>query len=198
MNSQTQADDLSNGYEEKAATFIAGRNSSEVGAATVREWAQTLPPGAALLDLGCGSGVPISQALIENGFEVYGVDASVSMTNAFHQRFPQAQVACEAVEHSSFFGRKFAGVVSWGLFFLLPAATQLALIPKIAEVLVTGGRFLFTAPWQIGDWNDNLTGRPSQSLGREAYTAALTVAGLRLVGEYCDEGENHYYDAVKE
>jgi hypothetical protein len=40
-----------------------------------------------------------------------------------------------------------------------------------------------------------MTGRQSQSLGDEAYRKALADAGLTVVVEYVDEGENHYYDA---
>jgi cyclopropane fatty-acyl-phospholipid synthase-like methyltransferase len=135
--------------------------------------------------------------LLEAGFTVYGVDASASMTKAFAARFPQAVVACETVEHSTFFKRQFDAVVAWGLWFLLPPETQRMLIHKVAVALVSGGRFLFTAPWQIGEWQDVLTGQTSWSLGREVYLATLAAAGFELIGEYDDEGDNHYYDAVK-
>jgi 2-polyprenyl-3-methyl-5-hydroxy-6-metoxy-1,4-benzoquinol methylase len=189
--------DLSNGYEALAAEFIARRAKSAVGAATVRDWCGTLPPGAIVLDVACGCGVPISQTLLECGCQVYGVDASATMTAAFAVRFPQAVVACEPVEHSAFFDRQFDAVIAWGLLFLLPAATQEMLIHKVAAALVPGGRFLFTAPWQIGEWDDLLTGLTSRSLGREVYLATLAQAGFALVGEYDDEGDNHYYAVVK-
>jgi 2-polyprenyl-3-methyl-5-hydroxy-6-metoxy-1,4-benzoquinol methylase len=188
--------DQSNGYEAIASTFISLRNST-IGVATVLNWAQTLSAGGTILDLGCGSGIPISRALIESGFEVYDVDASLSLTAAFRQNFPQAHIACESVEDSSFFGRQFDGVISWGLFFLLPAETQLALIQKVATALLPGSRFLFTSPSQVCTWEDNLTKRQSQSLGASAYRAALTAVGLKLINEYEDEGNNHYYNAVK-
>ena len=198
MNSTTEAqtEDLSNGYEDLSAAFIETR--SKVGAATVREWAQSLPYSGAILDVGCGCGIPISQTLIECGFEVYGIDASAKMVKAFNRHFPQVPVACEAVENSPFFNRPFDAVASWGLFFLLSAEAQVALISKIANALVPGGRFLFTSPYQVTSWNDNLTGRPSQSLGRDAYKTALEGAGLLLIGDYDDEGGNHYFDAVKQ
>lgn len=41
------------------------------------------------------------------------------------------------------------------------------------------------------------TGRTSVSLGANAYEAVLADAGLALVGEREDEGENHYYEAVR-
>jgi 2-polyprenyl-3-methyl-5-hydroxy-6-metoxy-1,4-benzoquinol methylase len=64
----------STSYEDVAEEFIArrGRNSSGIGVSTVAEWAQMLPSGATVLDVGCGVGVPISQVLIERGFKLYG------------------------------------------------------------------------------------------------------------------------------
>jgi 2-polyprenyl-3-methyl-5-hydroxy-6-metoxy-1,4-benzoquinol methylase len=82
--------DKSNGYEEIASIFISGRgrNHSGVGAPVVADWSQMLPGGVTVLDLGCGTGVPISQVLIERGFHVYGVDASPTMVAAFRAHFP--------------------------------------------------------------------------------------------------------------
>jgi cyclopropane fatty-acyl-phospholipid synthase-like methyltransferase len=156
-----------------------------------------LSGGATVLDLGCGTGIPISQALIEDGFNVYGVDASPKMVAAFRASFPTVPVACAAVEDSDFFGRTFDGVVAWGLFFLLDVDVQRRLIAKIASVLRRGGRLLFTAPSQSCSWSDALTGRTSISLGYEAYRKALEAEGMLLVGTWLDEGENHYYFAQK-
>lgn len=188
-------EDPSRGWEAVAAEFAARR--SRIGAATVRAWARCLPPGATVLDLGCGDGVPISQALVEDGFEVYGIDASPTLVAAFRRRSPGAPAACEAVEPSSFFGRTFDGVVAVGLLFLLPAEAQRDLLHRVAAVLNRGGRFLFTAPAETGTWPDLLTGQPSLSLGVVAYRELLASAGLTCVGEYVDEGDNHYYDARK-
>lgn len=191
--------DKSNGYECVASVFIAerGRNSSGIGASVVADWSQTLLRGATVLDLGCGTGVPISQVLIERGCNVYGVDASPTMVAAFRVRFPTVSVECAAVEDSDFFGRTFDAVVGWGLFFLLDVEVQRRLVAKVAAVLPSGGRFLFTAPSQSCSWADAMTGRTSISLGYEAYRNALEVEGLSLVGTHRDEGENHYYFAQK-
>jgi len=191
--------DKSNGYEEIASIFISGRgrHHSGIGASVVADWSQTLPDRAAVLDLGCGTGVPISQVLIERGFNVYGVDASPRMITAFRTSFPTLPVECAAVEDSNLFGRTFDGVVAWGLFFLLKAEVQRRLIAKVAAVLSSGGRLLFTAPSQSCSWADAMTGRISISLGHEAYRNALQAEGLLLVGTHRDEGENHYYFANK-
>lgn len=191
--------DKSNGYEEVASAFIAGRgrNISGIGASLVAEWSQTLPIGATVLDLGCGTGVPISQVLIERGFNVYGVDASPTMVAAFRARFPGVPAECAAAEDSDFFGQSFDGVVAWGLFFLLDVELQRRLIKKIAGTLRRGGRLLFTAPSHNCSWCDAMTGRTSVSLGYEGYRKALKKEGLQLSGTRCDEGENYYYLAQK-
>jgi len=191
--------DRSNGYEEVALAFIAGRglNSSGVGATIVADWSQTLPSGATVLDLGCGTGIPISKVLIERGFNVYGVDASPTMVAAFRAHFPSAPLECAAVEDSDFFGITFDGVVAWGLFFLLDAAVQRRLIRKIGDALRPGGKLLFTAPSQSCSWRDAMTGRTSYSLGHEAYREVLEAEGMTIVGMDDDEGENHYYFAQK-
>jgi SAM-dependent methyltransferase len=189
--------DGSHGWEAVAETFIRGRAHSPVGRATVQAWARSLPEGGSILDLGCGSGVPISEAMMGLGFSVYGVDASPSMVAAFRTRFPDARVVCETAETSLLFSRAFDGAVAWGLIFLLPPDSQRELIRRVAGALHVGGRFLFTAPARACTWSDLSTDRASVSLGARVYKTILETAGLTLVDEYEDEGQNHYFDAVK-
>jgi 2-polyprenyl-3-methyl-5-hydroxy-6-metoxy-1,4-benzoquinol methylase len=187
--------DKSNGYEEIAEHFMAARNS-RIGPSTVKEWSKTLPRGIAILDLGCGHGV-ISQVLMEEGFTVYGVDASAKLIAAFRQRFPGVEVECSAFEDSKFFGRTFDAIVAWGLIFLLPAEVQPLLIHKAGKALTPGGKFLFTFPQEAATWNDSLTGRESLSLGAERYKQILHAEGLVVEGTQVDEGDNFYYFATK-
>ena len=185
--------DLSNGYEAAATEFIASRSHSNVGVEVVRNWAKALPSGATVLDLGCGHGVPISQALIDEGFGLYGIDASPTMIAAFRSRFPRVLVECGAAEDSDFFGRIFDGVLAWGLMFLLEPRAQANLIHKVAASLKPGSLFLFTAPQRPCEWTDIITGNKSVSLGRDGYLMALRASGLALASEADDEGENHYF-----
>ncbi len=189
-------DDKSNGYEEIADQFIASRNPV-IGAETVRQWSTILPRSAAILDLGCGHGFPISQVLVDEGFTVYGIDTSPTMVAAFRKRFPDAHARCESVEESDFFGCQFDAVVAWGLMFLLAEDVQATLIRKVAHALKPGGRFLFTAPREIGQWADLKTGRQSISLGKAAYEDLLKTEGFAMEGEQLDGGSNYYYLAIR-
>lgn len=192
---QRSAHDWSNGWEGHAAEVIRAGRGSRIGVPTVEAWARSLPPGAAVLDLGCGPGTPRSAALAALDVELHAIDASPTLAAAYRERFPHAHVACEPVEGSRFFDRQFDGVLAWGVLFLLGADAQRAVIARVAAILNPGGRFLFTAPTQLWTWHDLTTRRLSLSLGAGAYREMVAHAGLVLVAEHDDEGGNHYYEA---
>jgi SAM-dependent methyltransferase len=192
--------DRSNGYEDVAAEFLAHRSSGRstgVGVNAVRRWARALPRGAAVIDLGCGPGIPITEVLVAEGLNVFGVDAAPSFVQAFRGNLPHTPVVCESVQDSGFFGRTFDGVLAWGLIFLLSREDQRGLIQKVADILVPGGRLLFTSPGEPVVWNDAMTGLASRSLGAVEYRKHLSAVGLSVTSEYEDEGHNHYFDALK-
>lgn len=193
----TSNSDPANGYEEFATVFIRARTQS-IGPDIVRPWASSrFGPGDAVLDLACGFGQPITEVLVDLGLDVHAVEASPTLLASFRQRFPQVPTECARAEDSSFFdGKRFSGIVAWGLLFLLPPDSQRTVISKAARALRPGGSFLFTAPPIELSWNDAMTGLPSVSLGRAAYLDALAAAGLTLVAEHTDSGENHYYESV--
>ena len=80
---------------------------------------------------------------------------------------------CESVQDSAFFNRTFAGVVAWGLIFLLLPEEQRRLIQRVANVLVPGGRLLFTSCAERLVWNDAMTGWESRSLSAAEYRKPL-------------------------
>lgn len=193
--------DRSNGYEGIAPEFLARRGSGRstgVGVDQVRKWARTLPAGAAVIDLGCGPGFPITEVLVAEGLSTFGVDASPSFVRAFRRNLPNTPVVCEAVQDSRFFDRTFDGVLAWGLMFLLTLEDQRRLIERIAGILRPGGRLLFTSPAEAIISNDGMTGLESRSPGAEEYRRQMSAVGLPVVSEYEDEGQNHYFDAFRD
>lgn len=192
--------DESNGYEGIAESYIAtrGRAVNGIGASTARAWAGTFEKGAEVLDLGCGTGIPVTKILIEAGLKAYGVDASPKMVAEFRRNFPNVPVASEPVERSLFFNRRFDGIVSVGLMFLLSGESQRALIPKMGEALHPGGKLLFTAPFDKVEWKDIMTEQLSRSLGAEEYRLLILASGLSVGEEFEDEGGNYYFSGVRE
>ena len=189
--------DAAHAYEHHAHAFLAGRDVSGIGARVIRDWCATLPPGATLIELACGGGYPVTRVLREAGLRVWAVDSSPTLLATFALRFPEIPVQCAKVQTSDFFGRTFDAAIAVGLIFLLPEAEQVALIARVAQILEPGGRFLFMAPVEQGEWQDLNTGLGCRSLGQAAYEGHLSDAGFRVVATFVDKGANHYYDAQR-
>ncbi len=186
-------DDASGRWEAAAMEFAAAR--SDIGADVVRRWARTLRAGGDVVDIGCGSGVPISVVLSNEGLAVWGIDASPTLLSMFRGRLPHAPAACEAVQQSTFFGRKFDGAVAVGLIFLLSENDQRKLIENVAQALNPGARFLFSAPRSPCEWRDLQTGQISRSLGESRYRQLLANAGMQVANTHIDTGGNDYLEA---
>jgi SAM-dependent methyltransferase len=194
--------DLSKGYESVSEEFLARRGNGEtrstaIGVKEVRKWAKTLPSGGSVIDLGCGPGFPLTVLLVEEGLQVFGVDAAPSFVAAFQRNLPGTPIVCESVLESRPFDRTFDAVLSIGLMFLLEVDEQHRLIRRFADILAPGGRLLFTASARPAVWNDVMTGLESISIGSEDYRKLLGDAGISVAKEYVDAGENHYFDAFK-
>lgn len=188
--------DHSNGYESMWHEFTSHR-STEIGVREVRSWANTLQRGSSVIDLGFGSGLPLTTALVGEGLNVFGLDASPSLVTAFRKNLPGRPVLCESVLTSGLYNRSFEAALAWGLMFLLGADEQQRLIARFAEILVPDGRLLFTSPAIEATWDDASTKMKSVSLGAEKYRGLLKAVGISIRDEYEDEDGNHYYDAVK-
>jgi cyclopropane fatty-acyl-phospholipid synthase-like methyltransferase len=191
--------DESNGYESIAEIYIKGKGRAVngIGSSTARAWARTFNKHSIILDLGCGTGIPVTKILLEAGLNAYAVDASPKMVEDFRQNFPNVPVACESVERSPFFNRTFDGIISVGLMFLLSEENQRALIPKMSAALNPGGKLLFTAPLERMEWKDAMTEKESLSLGAEQYRDLVSASGLSIGEEFHDEGGNHYFSGIR-
>lgn len=189
------SDDPSNGYDAAAEAYIAAR--SDAGVSFVRSWAETLPKGASIIDVGAGHGEPLMPVLLGASLKIHAIDASEAMVAAFRARFPDVPVACEAAEGSGFFNRTFDAALAIGLIFLLAEDKQALVLKRVSSILHRGGRFLFSAPWQTGTWDDLITGRRSHGLGKAAYRRLIEESGLKSVKTHTDDTGTFYYEAEK-
>lgn len=168
--------DAATAYERHAREFLRGRDRSSIGADVVRRWARGLPRGAEVMEIACGGGYPVTRELVDAGLDVWAIDSSSTLVSEFRSRFPGVPIRCESVQDNDFFARTFDGAVAVGLLFLLPAPEQAAVFAQVADALVPGGLFLFTAPKE---------------------PLLLEEAGLRILDTYEDEGKNNYYVTEK-
>ena len=189
--------DVGRFYEMQALRYLDDRDRSRVGVELIEHWARSLPFGTPIVEIACGGGYPITQVLVDSGLAVWAIDTSPTLLRQFRLRFPTIPTQCASALDSTYFGRTFEAVISIGLLSFLHEDEQLALLDRVSEILEPGGRFLFTAPIEMGTWRDVSTGLECWSLGRIGYTHALERLGFRMIRTHVDEGENNYYDAEK-
>lgn len=138
------ADNIPGLYERHAAAFDAQRGRDLFERAWLDRFTAGLPPGAALLDLGCGMAEPIAAHLIGRGFRVTGVDCSPSLLGLARARFP-GETWHVADMRGLELGRRFAGILAWDSFFHLNHADQRGMFGVFARHAAPGAALVFTS-----------------------------------------------------
>jgi ubiquinone/menaquinone biosynthesis C-methylase UbiE len=175
--------------------------------AWVNELKVLLPVGAAVLELGCGSGVPATQLLAES-FKVIGVDISPVQIARASQAVPQAQFVESDMTTLDFAAASFEGIVSFYALIHVPLEEQPALFERLARWLKPGGYLLATVGSKAWtgteeDWLDVLVGTMYWShADTETYEQWLVSSGLvvvwsRFVAEGNDGGGHSLILAYK-
>lgn len=180
----TLADEIIDLYERHSAEWDEDRQHSRP--AGERRWltryATEIEPNGAVLDLGCGSGVPITSDLVAAGLSVTGVDSSPSLIALCRQRFAEQEWIVADMRRLDL-GRRFAGLLAWHSLFHLPAEDQQRMFPRFAAHLAPGGHLMFTSGTErgetIGSWRNEPLYHASLALCE--YEALLQDSGFDLV-----------------
>ena len=185
-------------YDQIAEWFTRVRNP-EIGIPDLVAFVQSLSPHAKILDLGCGDGIPISQYLFREKFDLVGLDSSQEMIKRYRANFPTIPTRCERAQEARFMPGSFDAVVAWSVLFHLSDTEQASLIAKVAGWLKPDGRFLFTSGDVEGVAEGEMNGISFAyvSLGSSTYRCLLHGAKMRVLAVYSDPWENHVYIAQK-
>src|SRR4051812_41564730 len=91
--------DVPRAYDLIAETFFAQRSVHLRERKYLERTLVGLHACDKVLDFGCGTGRPIGEYLIENKFEVTGVDGSAGMLRFARQTIPNAHLIQARLEH---------------------------------------------------------------------------------------------------
>jgi SAM-dependent methyltransferase len=156
---------------------------------------ERVPAGGAVLDLGCGCGVPLARDLTASGYALTGVDISAVQVRRARRLVPEARFVRADATRVAFPTRSFAAVISLYALIHMPLEEQPALLGRIGRWLRPGGWLLATTGQHA--W----TGTEERWLGGEApmwwshadaatYRTWIGRAGLRVVSqELIPEGD---------
>lgn len=103
------------------------------------------PTTPRILELGCGSGIPITRMLLDQGAEVVSNDISSKQITMAKTRCsePRATFIAGDMTALSFESASFDGAVSFYAIFHLPRAEQKGMLAKIYGWLRPGANFAF-------------------------------------------------------
>lgn len=148
----------------------------------------SLPVSGAVLDLGCGCGVPVARFLANAGYQVTGVDISDVQIERARRLVPAGTFVRADATRLDLPSASFDAVVCLYALIHMPLADQPRLIGRIATWLRPGGWLLATAG--NGAWTgteDNWLGGPATMWWSHAdaatYRSWLQQAGLTITAE---------------
>ena len=162
-------------YDGNAKKFIANTANIEFSALQ-KTFADMLPEGGRILDLGCGSERD-SLAFLKAGFAVDAVDGSAEMASA------ASELTGMKVEHATFADfepkRVYDGIWACSSLLHVPAAELPAIVAKYAAALKPGGRFYLS--FKLGDHDGMRNGRWFADMTEQSFRRLVDdVEGLTV------------------
>ncbi len=154
----------------------------------LRRLARHVPSGARVLDLGCGSGVPVARELAKRS-RVTGVDISPSQIARARTLVPEADFLCADMTEVAFEPGAFDAVVAFYAIINVPLDEQPALFERIGGWLEPGGAFLgIVGKYPATFMERNFRGVEGATMywsygGIREYREWIGRAGLEIVEE---------------
>ena len=171
-------------YERHAAGWDEDRQHQRPQGeqAWIRRFTDLAEPGARLLDIGCGSGYPITPDLLAAGHTVTGVDGAPSLIALCRQRFPDQDWQVADMRRLDL-GRRFGGALAWHCLFHLSPDDQAQMFPVFSRHLAPGAPLMFTSGTERGETIGQWRGEPlyHASLSLQDYEDLLDANRLSLL-----------------
>ena len=144
-----------------------------------------LSKDAKILSLGCGTGKPIEEYLLNENFYVTCVDGSNEMLNLAKinlSKFENVEFILSDMREINL-NKKFDFIIAWHSFFHLPQEDQRKMFKLFANHINAGGILIFTSGIESGEILSDNGGQQlyHSSLSTEEYTELLTLYNFKIV-----------------
>jgi SAM-dependent methyltransferase len=181
-------------YQRHAIAWSRDRGDRLHEKAWLDRFCALLPDQPSVLDVGCGSGVPVARYLIEHRCRVTGIDASSAMITMCADRFPEQEWHVADMRTPDL-NRTFDGIMAWDSFFHLPQEDQRRMFPIFARHAAAGAALMFTSGPSAGEQLGSYRGEPlyHASLDGDEYRGLLHDNGFQVVTHVVeDPGCGHH------
>ena len=119
-------------------------------------FSRAFTPGSRILEIGSGSGRDM-QALLEQGYEAFGIDASKEMVKQAREDYPQLNERClqgSMPSEEIFFGSRFDGILCSAVLMHVSDEDLLDTAYTFKRNLKQGGQLLVSVPLARSDVNE--------------------------------------------
>jgi cyclopropane fatty-acyl-phospholipid synthase-like methyltransferase len=181
--------------------WYRGDRSSSIGVREALAAVASVARGSRVLDLGCGNGSPITDALVNAGYRVVGLDSSRGMLERFRLNLPSTPAVRADSRAFPFLDGVFDAAISWGMLFHLAPHDQATTFAAVSRVLKPDAPFLFTAaeipevPADDPGITGTMNGVTFRYYAVKDYRTLIAEHGFELVNVHDDPGVSTYYFA---
>jgi SAM-dependent methyltransferase len=133
---------VAEGYDRVAERYLQWSAGDEVRSRMLRRLTEMLPPLAAVLDLGCGSGVPVAAQLSQLGHRVVGVDIAARQVALARRNVPAGRFVHGDMMDVELQPASFDAVTAFFAITHIPRAEHALLLRRIFSWLRPGGLFV--------------------------------------------------------
>lgn len=186
---------MRSGYEQAAERYAASRDQFQ-NVAHLEQFIELLPPPATVLDVGCGSGVPVARYLVERGYAVIGIDVARKQVGLARELVPQGSFEVRNMLDLRAGEYRVDGLVSFYAVFHTPRDGHAELLRRFASFVRPGGVLLVTMGAQ--EWEGTETDWHGVEMfwshfGAETNQRLVDEAGFDIQSAEIDEsgGEAH-------
>ena len=174
---------VESGYDLMAEQYLATKNPEDpLALEALEDLASLLPREAAVLDLGCGAGVPVTRWLADRGFAVTGIDVSARQLDLARTYVPEATFIKADMTEVIFAPGSFDAVVALHSIIHVPRTEHPALLGRIHRWLRPEGIFLATMTLTNSEGRDDDWEGWGAPMVWSHYDGDTNVAMLREAG----------------
>ena len=126
----------------------------------LQKFVELLPKSSQVLDAGCGVGIPVSQFLVKEGFNVTGVDISKKLIDLAKENVPEANFYQKNILKLDYQEGSFDGIICVYTLWHIPRVNHSSIIENFHRMLNNSGILVINTGMHGSEGMSDFFGEP--------------------------------------